>query len=260
VTAPRTPSTRDRPRKTVPHKNQGDAATAIEAISAEVTACSRCPRLVAHREHVARTKRRAFRDWIYWGKPLPGFGDPRARLLLIGLAPAAHGGNRTGRMFTGDRSGDWLYRALHRAGFASQAEATSADDGLRLSGAYITATVRCAPPDNQPTRVEIESCRNYLVRELEALAGVRVILALGKIAFDASLRVLLEHGAPVPRPAPRFAHGAEVRFPSGWPCLIASYHPSQHNTQTGRLTEAMLDGVLEQVRRLLDGAPAHRRT
>ena len=225
-----------------------------------MTACSRCPRLVAHREHVARTKRRAFRDWIYWGKPLPGFGDPRARLLLIGLAPAAHGGNRTGRMFTGDRSGDWLYRALHRAGFASQAEATSADDGLRLSGAYITATVRCAPPDNQPTRVEIESCRNYLVRELEALAGVRVILALGKIAFDASLRVLLEHGAPVPRPAPRFAHGAEVRFPSGWPCLIASYHPSQHNTQTGRLTEAMLDGVLEQVRRLLDGAPAHRRT
>ncbi len=226
----------------------------LEIIRAEITSCRRCPRLVEHRERVAREKRRAYRDWEYWGKPVPGFGDPRARLLLVGLAPAAHGANRTGRMFTGDRSGDWLYRALHRAGFASQPSATQADDGLELHDAFITAAARCAPPDNKPLRVEIENCREYLLRELEVLLRVRVILALGKIGFEAALRSLVERGALLPRPAPKFAHGAVVRLGGDHPVVVASFHPSQQNTQTGRLTEAMLDSVFRTARELLSAS------
>lgn len=213
----------------------------LEQISAEIVACRRCPRLVAHRERVARERKRAYRDLDYWGKPVPGFGDPGARLLIVGLAPAAHGANRTGRMFTGDRSGEWLYRALHRAGLSSGPQSQSAEDGLRLHGVFITAAARCAPPENRPLRVEIENCRDYLLRELDALADVRVILALGKIGFDTALRALVERGAPLPRPRPAFRHGAVVRLGKSFPPVVASFHPSQQNTQTGRLTEAMLD-------------------
>jgi uracil-DNA glycosylase family 4 len=223
----------------------------IEELRAEIISCRRCPRLVEHRERMAREKRRAFRDWEYWGKPVPGFGDPRARLLILGLAPAAHGANRTGRMFTGDRSGDWLYRALHKAGFASQPSSSRADDGLTLRDAYITAAARCAPPDNRPLRVEIEGCRSYLLRELGLLPRVRAILALGKIGFDAALRLLVERGAVIPRPSPRFAHGAVASLGDEHPIVVASYHPSQQNTQTGRLTEKMLDDVMRQVQKVL---------
>jgi uracil-DNA glycosylase family 4 len=229
-------------------------AERLRAIASAVIACRRCPRLVAHREQVAREKRRAFRDWEYWGKPVPGFGDPGARLLILGLAPAAHGANRTGRMFTGDRSGDWLYRALHRAGFATRPTSSSRDDGLALRAAYITATVRCAPPDNKPTRVEIENCRGYLLEEFDALAGIRVILALGKIAFDSALRVLVERGAVLPRPRPRFRHGAVVRLGPPHPVVVASFHPSQQNTHTGKLTEAMLDGAVARAKRFVEEA------
>ena len=229
----------------------GVSSREIEVLNDEIVDCRRCPRLVEHRERIAQEKRRAYRDWTYWGKPVPGFGDPRARLLLIGLAPAAHGANRTGRMFTGDRSGDWLYRALHRAGFASQPGSTDAGDGLELRDAYITAAARCAPPDNKPTRVEIESCRTYLVREVSLLERVKVILALGKIGFEAAVRVLVELGADYPRPAPRFAHGGVVRLGRGYPVILSSFHPSQQNTQTGRLTEAMLDRVMARARELL---------
>jgi uracil-DNA glycosylase len=213
----------------------------LDQISAEIIACRRCPRLVAHRERVAREKKRAFRDWDYWGKPVPGFGDPRARILIVGLAPAAHGANRTGRMFTGDRSGEWLYRALHRAGLSNKPQSQSADDGLRLRGVFIAATARCAPPENRPLRVEIENCRSYLLREMDVLGDIRVILALGKIGFDTALRALVERGASLPRPRPAFRHGAIVRLGRPFPAVVASFHPSQQNTQTGRLTEAMLD-------------------
>ncbi len=192
---------------------------------------------------VAREKRAAFADQEYWGKPVPGFGDPRAWLLVVGLAPAAHGANRTGRMFTGDRSGDFLYAALHRAGLASQAEATGREDGLELSGAYITAAVRCAPPANKPARNERDNCREYLEAELDMLTGVKVVLALGGYAFDHVLRILRERGVPIPSPKPKFGHGAVVEL-SGAPTLIGSYHPSQQNTFTGKLTPKMLDAVL----------------
>ena len=200
-----------------------------------------CPRLVEWRERVARERRAAFRDDTYWGRPVPGFGDPGARLLIVGLAPAAHGANRTGRMFTGDRSGDWLYRALHRAGFASQPDSTGRDDGLVLRDAWVTAAVRCAPPGNKPTAGERERCRGYLERELDFFVDAPAIVALGGFSFSALLRVFRERGEAVPRPAPRFGHGVEVEI--GRRLLIGSYHPSQQNTFTGTLTEPMFDAI-----------------
>ena len=214
---------------------------ALAAIQREVTACRRCPRLVAWRERVARERRAAFRDEAYWGRPVPGFGDPAARLLIVGLAPAAHGANRTGRMFTGDRSGDWLYRALNRAGFASQPDSTDRHDGLVLRGAWVTAAVRCAPPANKPTAGERERCRGFLERELDHFADAPVIVALGGFSFAALLRMFRDRGEAVPRPTPRFGHGVEVEM--GLRLLIASYHPSQQNTFTGRLTEPMFDAI-----------------
>jgi uracil-DNA glycosylase len=222
----------------------------LQALCAQIVACRRCPRLVAHREQIARTKRRAYRDWSYWGKPLPGFGDPAARVLVIGLAPAAHGGNRTGRMFTGDRSGDWLYGTLYRFGFATQSTATHRDDGLRLLDAYVTAAARCAPPANKPTKEELANCLPYLLRELRLLRNVRVIVALGRVAFAAYLAARSAARLPVPRPRPGFAH-AQV-YPLADVTLIASYHPSQQNTQTGKLTHRMFDAVFATARRLLE--------
>jgi len=225
--------------------------TPMERLQEEVVACRRCPRLVKHREQVAREKRRAYQDWEYWGKPLPSFGDPRARLLVLGLAPAAHGGNRTGRMFTGDRSGDFLYHALWRAGFANQPTARRRDDGLKLGDCYITASLRCAPPANKPARKEMENCRPYLARELELLKDVRVVVALGKIAFDSYLTVLKEKGVIASRAPYRFGHGAFYRLPGGGPALLASYHPSQQNTFTGKLTREMLRSVFVTARTLI---------
>jgi uracil-DNA glycosylase family 4 len=206
-----------------------------------IIGCRRCPRLVAWRERVAREKRAAYRDEEYWGRPVPGFGDSRARVLLCGLAPAAHGGNRTGRVFTGDRSGDWLFAALHRAGFANQPTSRRRDDGLRLRDCYIAACVRCAPPDNAPTIEERDACLGYLVEELRLLRRVRVIVCLGGFAWDGALRALRSLGE---RPArkPRFGHGAEAAV--GQYTLLGCYHPSQQNTFTGRLTESMMDVVL----------------
>jgi uracil-DNA glycosylase family 4 len=205
---------------------------------------------VAYRETVAREKRRAFRDWTYWGRPVPGFGVAGAELVILGLAPAAHGANRTGRVFTGDRSGDFLYRMLHRAGFASQPASLHRDDGLRLKNAYVTATIRCAPPANKPLPGEIMNCRPYFERELQILQP-RAVLALGKIAWDSYLDILKARGVIRSRAAHRFAHGAEGRLPEGQPRLFASYHPSQQNTQTGKLTEVMFLRVLRRVRRFL---------
>lgn len=223
----------------------------LTSLAQRIVTCRQCPRLVEYRERVAREKRRAFRDCQYWGRPVPSFGDPRAELLVVGLAPAAHGGNRTGRIFTGDRSGDFLYAQLYRAGFANQPTSTHRDDGLRLAGAYVTATVRCAPPDNKPLPQESLNCRPFLEAELNILQP-RAVLALGKIAFDAYLRVLQERG-DIPRPAAyQFAHGACAQLPGDLPRLFASYHPSQRNTQTGRLTPAMFMSVLRKIRRFLD--------
>jgi uracil-DNA glycosylase family 4 len=200
---------------------------------------------------VAEVKRRAYRDWDYWGKPVPPFGDPQARLLVIGLAPAAHGGNRTGRMFTGDRSGDFLYRALYETGFASQAESRSRDDGLTLSGAYITAAVRCAPPANKPALDEFRNCRPYLERELDLLRDLRVVVALGRIAFDTYLAILRDRGTIRSRAAFPFGHNREHHPGVGLPALISSYHPSQQNTSTGKLTAKMLREVFERARGLV---------
>jgi uracil-DNA glycosylase family 4 len=204
-------------------------------------------------ERVAR-----FRDWDYWGRPVPGFGDARARLLVVGLAPAAHGGNRTGRIFTGDESGNWLYRALHAAGFANQPTSVRRDDGLVLADAYVTAIARCAPPANKPTPAEIAACRSFLREELALLDGLRVVVVLGKIAHDGFLAAERARGTAVARPAPRFAHGAEHRLASGL-VLLCSYHPSQQNTFTGRLTRPMLDAVFQRARRIVDGAGAPSR-
>ena len=215
-----------------------------------VIACRRCPRLVAHREAVARDKRRQFRDEIYWGRPVPGFGDRHARVLIVGLAPAAHGANRTGRMFTGDRSGEWLYAALHATGFASQPTATQRDDGLVLTGAYVTAIARCAPPANKPSPQEIDHCRPYLVGELELLGELRVVVCLGGMALDGFLRAWRASGRPVPSPRPRFGHGAEHAL-AGGVVLLCSYHPSQQNTFTGRLTRAMLAHVFVRARQVV---------
>ena len=197
-------------------------------------------------------KKRAFRDWSYWGRPVPGFGDPEALLVCVGLAPAAHGGNRTGRIFTGDRSGEWLYGALHRHGFASQAESVSKDDGMLLTGAYVTAAGRCAPPGNRPTPVELARCRPYLAEELAALGRARVVMALGGIAWDSVLAVWREQGHAMPRPRPRFGHGAMARISADVPILLGSYHPSQLNTQTGTLTRAMFDAVFQSAKALIE--------
>ena len=234
------------------------APATIEAQNRIVVACRRCPRLVRYRERVAQEKVARFRGWTYWGRPLPGFGNAEARLLVVGLAPAAHGGNRTGRMFTGDRSGDWLFRALWKAGFANRAASVSRDDGLMLRDAYITATVRCAPPGNRPTPEEFRRCRPYLVGDLGLLPRLQVAVALGAVAWTGLLTAWADAGHAVPRPRPRFSHGARVDL--GPLVLLASYHPSQRNTQTGLLSEAMFDSVFRTARDLLreDSSEAHR--
>ncbi len=222
----------------------------LAALEQEIAACRACPRLVAWREQVAREKRAAFAGEEYWGRPVPGFGDPGARVYLLGLAPAAHGGNRTGRVFTGDRSGDWLFASLWRTGFASQPESRAPGDGLELRGAWVAAAVRCAPPGNRPTPAERDRCLPFAARELALLPDVEAIVALGGFAWDAALRLLAATGAAVPRPRPRFGHGAEVRL--GGRMLLGCFHPSQQNTFTGRLTEPMLDAVFHRARAGLD--------
>jgi uracil-DNA glycosylase family 4 len=219
----------------------------FKTLNERIINCRCCPRLVAYRAKVAREKRRAFMSWEYWGKPVPGFGDPEAELLILGLAPAAHGANRTGRMFTGDRSGDFLCSALHEVGIANQPSSTSRDDGLVLKGAFITAIVRCAPPKNKPTRQEIRNCSEYLKMELSLLPKLKSVLALGKIAFDAYLGILQEDGVINSRAPYRFTHGASYNFERPLPALHASYHPSQQNTFTGRLTKEAFLNVLKKV-------------
>ncbi|HSW30477.1 MAG TPA: uracil-DNA glycosylase [Longimicrobiales bacterium] len=239
----------------------------MDALEARITGCRNCPRLVAWREDVARGKRAAYRDDAYWGRPVPGFGDVRAGLLVLGLAPGAHGSNRTGRMFTGDRAGDWLYRALHRAAFASQPASVGRDDGLELRGAFVTAPVKCAPPANKPTPGERDACRPWLEAELELLPDLRVVVALGSFAWSQALAVLERRGHAVSTPRPRFGHGAEVPLgaarasagrPGGDLTLLGSYHPSQQNTFTGTLTEEMFDAVWVRARELLSNAGNRR--
>ena len=219
----------------------------LAQVTAEVVSCRLCPRLVAWREQVGREKRAAFRDWTYWARPVPGFGDPNAALLILGLAPAAHGANRTGRMFTGDRSGDWLYGAMYRAGFANQPTSRSAEDGLELHGAYISACVRCAPPANKPTPEERDTCLPYLARELRLLRHVQVIVCLGKFAYDGVAQVT---GL---RRRPAFGHGVEARLADG-KTLLCSFHPSQQNTFTGKLTVPQFDAIFARARELLESA------
>ncbi len=228
-------------------------ADRIAELNARVTSCRACPRLVAWREEVAADPPRRHRGESYWARPVPGLGDLEARILVVGLAPAAHGANRTGRMFTGDRSGEWLYAALHRAGLANQPESLHAGDGLELHDAYISAVVRCAPPANKPTPVERDECIPYLVEELELLTRVRVIVCLGAFAWDGALRVLSRSGHPTPKPKPRFGHAAEAAV--GPYTLVGSFHPSQQNTFTGKLTEPMLDAVFTRARALADERP-----
>jgi uracil-DNA glycosylase family 4 len=227
-----------------------DNAKLLHILNEEVIECRRCPRLVTYREQVAEEKRRAYRDQTYWGKPVPGFGDPKAQLVLVGLAPGAHGSNRTGRPFTGDKSGEFLYRALYDAGFANQRVALHRDDGLQLHNAYITAAARCAPPGNKPLPGELLNCREYLERELQVLKP-RAILALGKIGWDVYLGILKHEGTVVSRAAYPFAHGAEFDIPGSRPRLFGVYHPSQQNTSTGVVTPAMYAKVLARIRRLL---------
>jgi len=228
-------------------------------LNRQVVECERCPRLIAHCREIAANKRRAFLDWEYWGKPVPSFGDTSARLLILGLAPGAHGSNRTGRMFTGDRSGDFLYRALHKAGFASQPESHNTRDGLQLSDAWITAAAHCAPPDNKPTPLELRNCRPFLERELKLLTKVQVVVALGKVAFDTYLGILKNSGEIERLSDFRFGHGA--LYSSFRPALLGSYHPSQQNTSTGKLTQSMLDDIFAQAAQLIRSgqAPAARR-
>ena len=231
-----------------------DAAELLNILNEEIVACRKCPRLVKYREAVAREKRRAYRDWIYWGKPVPGFGDPEAKLMLVGLAPGAHGSNRTGRPFTGDKSGEFLYRALYDAGFANRPVAVQRDDGLALIDAYITAAARCAPPDNKPLPSELANCRPYLERELEILKP-RAILALGKIGWDVYLGILKAQGFIVSRAAHPFGHGAEVDLPSVNARLFGVYHPSQQNTSTGKVTLPMYAKVLKRIQKFLADRP-----
>jgi len=230
----------------------GSELDLLQQLNETIIACRKCARLVRYREKVAREKRRAFLSCEYWGKPVPGFGDPRARLLILGLAPAAHGPNRTGRMFTGDRSGDFLYRALDRAGFASQPTSSNRSDGLTLKDAYIAAAIRCAPPANKPLPTELANCRPYFEAELEIIRP-RAVLVLGGIALRAYLALLRDRGTITSFAAFPFRHGASYELPGGSPRLFASYHPSQQNTFTGRLTPPMLAGVLGRIRRFLDG-------
>jgi uracil-DNA glycosylase family 4 len=224
---------------------------ALQVLNDQIVACRRCPRLVEYREEVGRVKRRAYRDQDYWAKPVPGFGDPRARMLLIGLAPAAHGGNRTGRTFTGDSSGNFLYRALFETGFASQPTSVSRDDGLVLTDAYISAAVRCAPPDNKPLPEEMRNCRPYLEKELELLHNLKIVVALGRLAFDVYLTILRDQGKIARRSDFVFGHNKVHRTGPGRPVLISSFHPSQQNTSTGKLTDTMLRAVFLRARRLL---------
>jgi len=230
--------------------NRQVTASSLLFLRERIVSCERCVRLREYCARVARDKKRAHRDEEYWGRPIPGFGDPAARLLIVGLAPAAHGGNRTGRVFTGDSSGDFLMRALHRAGFANIPTSTHARDGLALADAYIAAAVRCAPPDNKPLPSEIENCLPWLEAEVAALTRLEVVVALGRIAFEATLRVLAARGATV-RPRPPFGHGLVHHFEAPFPALVASYHPSRQNTNTGRLTESMLDDVFRAARALV---------
>lgn len=230
-------------------------ARRLRALTDEIVACRACPRLVEWRDRVAHEKRASFRDETYWGRPVPGFGDPAARVLIAGLAPAAHGGNRTGRVFTGDRSGDWLFGSLHRLGFANQPTSRSVDDGLELHDAYVAAAVRCAPPENKPTPSERDRCLPYLERELALLDRVRVVVVLGGFAYDAIARVLAASGSPLPAPRPKFTHGVEVltdRFN-----VLGCYHPSQQNTFTGRLTEPMIDDIFRRARDRANGVPSN---
>ncbi|HJQ24811.1 MAG TPA: uracil-DNA glycosylase [Blastocatellia bacterium] len=232
----------------------GSTIARITSLQEEIIHCVRCPRLVEWREQVARAKVRRFADEEYWGRPVPSLGEASARLLIVGLAPAAHGGNRTGRVFTGDRSGDWLYRAMYRAGFVNQPTSTRRGDGLELRDCYITAVIHCAPPANKPLPEEVANCRPYLLTELELLRDVRVVVALGRVAFDAAIANigLAANDAGVKRaPRPQFKHGAEVAL-AGGKRLIASFHPSQQNTFTGKLTEPMLDAIFARARELLD--------
>lgn len=222
----------------------------VTGLSRRIVACTRCPRLRAYCAHVARTKKREFQGWTYWGKPVPGFGDPNARLLVVGLAPAAHGANRTGRMFTGDSSGNWLYQALHRFGFASEGRSTHQGDGLELRDCYISAAARCAPPGNKPTPAELANCRSYLETELRLLRRVRVVLVLGRVAHESLLKAARAPRAP-------FGHGAVARLPNGW-MLVSSYHPSRQNTNTGKLTRPMWHAVFRRVKALLVNAASPR--
>jgi len=222
----------------------------LATLESAVIACAKCPRLVAHRTAVAHEKKRAYRDWDYWGRPVPGFGDAAARLVIVGLAPAAHGANRTGRMFTGDSSGDWLYEALHRLGFASQARSVSRDDGLALRDCYITAAARCAPPGNRPTQSEFDTCREYLVAELRLLRRAAVVLVLGHVAHRQFLKASGWWDRLTPAERPAFAHAASHALPDGT-CLLCSYHPSRQNTNTGRLTRAMWYGVFGKAKEML---------
>lgn len=230
--------------------NRNSSVLSLQTLQNEIVECSRCPRLREHCLHISAVKRRAYMDWEYFGKPVPAFGDPRARVLILGLAPAAHGANRTGRMFTGDRSGDWLYRALHATGFASQPTSIKHGDGQTLRGIYITAAAHCAPPDNKPTPEELHNCRPYLERELDLLPDLRVVVALGRIAFDTYLDVLKARGVIASRAAFAFGHNRVFETAPGQPRLLASYHPSQQNTSTGKLTERMLLDVFRHARKL----------
>jgi uracil-DNA glycosylase family 4 len=222
----------------------------LDQLHKEVVTCTRCPRLVEHCQRVAREKRRAYRDWEYWGKPVPGFGDPKARVLILGLAPGAHGSNRTGRPFTGDSSGNFMYPVLHATGFASQPNGTHVGDGLTLHGAYITAAVRCAPPQNKPTPEEIATCSQFLDREIAGLQDVRVVVALGRIGFDAYLNYLRRRGEIKSKKEYAFGHGLRYTMPDGT-ILLVSYHPSNQNTQTGKLTEKMFREIFKEARKLV---------
>jgi uracil-DNA glycosylase family 4 len=222
----------------------------FQEINAAIVECALCPRLRTYCKEIARVKKREFREWNYWGKPIPGFGDPRARLWIVGLAPAAHGANRTGRMFTGDSSGRWLYAALHQTGFANQAQSESREDGLKLTDAYISAAARCAPPDNKPLPEELAACERYLAADFHAMKRRKITLALGSIAFTAILKFFAREGIALPKPLPKFGHGAIYKV--GDETILCSYHPSRQNTNTGRLTQKMWLGIFEKARELVD--------